>query len=76
MNAQNLYVVEWSDTQQQWHIDTLATSMRANMDCFLSGHPIEFSILAVVDGPEEADRVLAALEEGRSKMVERMFNAK
>lgn len=61
------WVVEWSDAQECYHIDTLSKSIAGNMRSFINKWPLQYTIIAICDSPEEADQWFEKLDKARNE---------
>lgn len=69
-----LYAVQWSDYQQCYHIEPIHEAMKANLIQFLSGQPIQYSIISVSQTREEAAEFQRQAEMARSAEMNARIN--
>ena len=49
---ENIFVLSWSNGQQCFHIERIADMLKANLDAFKNGYPVDFIVLAFADSFE------------------------
>lgn len=62
-----LWVVEWSDAQQCYHIDLMHKCVANNMGAFINNRPIQYSIIAVCETEKEADEWFEKLDRAKEE---------
>lgn len=61
-----MWVVEWSEVQKEFHIDTLSTAVEASIDDYFLKKASDWRILAIVNTNEEATRLCEKIKEKRA----------
>lgn len=61
-NLQGKWVVEWSEIQQEFHIDTLEKTLERNLSAFRSDRKSQYVILCIADGQKQANQFFRQLK--------------
>ena len=57
-----MFVVEWSPSQKQFHIHSVGEMLESNLHAALHGFEADYVPLAIAPTESEADQVAAAIE--------------
>lgn len=60
-NLKGKWVVEWSEIQQEFHVDTLEITLDRNMRAFFSDRPSQYVILCIAEDQEQAHQLCGQL---------------
>jgi hypothetical protein len=66
MTNNYIYTVEWSEKQQCFHVDSLDSIIRKNLDLFFSEINSEYVLIGVFRSHEEAHKFISSLRSKRS----------
>lgn len=66
---EDLYLVEWSDKQQCFHIDKTSKILRNNIHDLLRNQRAEFFTVTISDSYEEATAIVWFLERERNRFL-------
>jgi hypothetical protein len=64
---ENSYVVEWSEIQGCFHIETTEGAIRNNFRAYVMGNPTQYFPVSFASSHSDATRIIKLLEEERSK---------
>ena len=67
---EDLYLVEWSDQQQCFHVDKTRKILRNNISDLLRNRHSEFFTVAISDNYEEAIAIAKLLERERNRCLD------
>ncbi|WP_240224556.1 hypothetical protein [Rheinheimera hassiensis] len=59
---QGKWVVEWSEIQQQFHVDTLETTLKRNLQAFINDRPSQYVILCIADSQDQAHELCSEIK--------------
>lgn len=65
MSSENLlgkWVVEWSQIQQNFHVDTLEKTLERNLRAFKNDRPSQYVVLCIADSMEQANELCSELK--------------
>ncbi len=54
MKGGEVFTVEWSSTQDSFHVELLTEALAANLRCFGKKQPMDYVPLGIYDSHEEA----------------------
>ena len=63
--SSKVYVLEYSGSQQCYHIEDLESMVEANMRAFLQGRLSDFMVIAIASDINRLDRLIEKIREGR-----------
>lgn len=71
---EQVWVVEWSDSQQCYHIDLLTASVCANIKKHTDNTPTDWVIVGVALSQDKAHELQEGLEVIRSERMKQLFS--
>lgn len=66
--VEGAWVLEWSQSQRQWHVGLMARTITRNRRSFLNGNPNDFVIIGIYPTASECSALRRYLDEGRESI--------
>lgn len=66
-NIEELYLIEWSEKQQVFHVDKIKQILKNNLHAYVRNRKIEYFPVAIAHTYEEAQTIAKLLEQEREK---------
>lgn len=58
----NLYAVEWSESQKCFHVDDFEKTLTRNLNAFADGTANDYKILSIAEDTKQADQLIQLLK--------------
>lgn len=66
--VEGAWILEWSQSQRQWHVGLMARTITRNRRSFLNGKPNDFVIIGIYPTASECSALRRYLDEGRESI--------
>ena len=66
-NIEELYLIQWSEKQQVFHVDKIKQILKNNLHSYIRNREIEYFPVAIAHTYEEAETIAKLLEQERVK---------